>query len=113
VASYPMWVVPHFTAKEAYVSPRPRNSMNVTLVVSVLPTSVAAGSDRLFNNQDMMAKYLNAFLNLSASYALLKERYDQDAERFYNLAMQELMQLGVVPEDVPPFKQVRDEQLES
>ena len=113
VAATPLWVVPHFTNREAYVSPRPSQPMDITLTVAVLPNDVAAGSDALFNGQEMMAKYLNSFLNLSASYALLKERYDQDAERFYNLAVQELAQLGVVPEEIPPFKQVRDEQLES
>lgn len=109
----PQWVIPHFSKKEAYVTPIPTQPVQVGLVVSVLPDRLEEGSDVMFNGSEVMSKYLNSTLNLAASYALLKERYDGDAERFYQLAITELTQLGIVPEDIPPFKQVMDERREA
>jgi len=109
IAAYPLWAIPHFSDKIVYFSPRPRDPVNVTISVSVLPDPVEAGSDLLFNGEEIMERYLNVFVNLAVSFALLKERYDGDSERYYQLAVAELGALGVNIEDIPSFKRVREE----
>ena len=109
VAASPLWVVPHFAEKEAYVTPRPKRDVEVTMVASVYPDPVEDDADLLFNGQDSMQRYLSAFLNIAAAYALMKERYDGDAERYYQMGAQELAQMGISPEAIPPFEAVANE----
>lgn len=102
----PIWFILDLVNAEARVSPVPSTSTNVSLTVSILPTNLSGDSDELFDGVDAMEQYQGVVLNIAASLALLKERYDGDAERFYQFAVQELQQLGVNPQDIPPFRQV-------
>jgi hypothetical protein len=101
----PRWafVSPH--EGRVYFSPVPPLATSVTVNVSVLPTSVVGDADPLFLSERTMEKYLNPLLNFAAAYCLLKERYDGDAERFYQMGVQELGMLGVNPAMIPSLKQ--------
>jgi hypothetical protein len=55
----------------------------------------------VFNGEEVMEKYQGALLNFSAAMLLLKERYDGDAERFWQFAMQEMQMLGIDPAKIP------------
>lgn len=125
----PKWVTIDYTAKRAYAVPvggtdaelvdetlallldEDANrlifdeSFTLTGHVAVLPTDVSDGTDTLFDDQRGMDKYLNATLNLATSIALLKERYDGDAERFYQFFTTELQALGVTPETIPDMQE--------
>jgi len=104
----PLWIILDVSGDTARVSPVPTSATTVYLSVSVLPDDLASDSDELFNGVDAMEKYQGVVLNIAAALALLKERYDGDAERFYQFAMQEMGALGVKPDDIPTFQQVRE-----
>lgn len=104
----PLWVILDLPADIAYVSPAPSFAVTVYLSVSVLPTDMSADSDELFDGVEIMEKYQGTVLNFAAALALLKERYDGDAERFYQFGMQELQALGVKPTDIPSFQDLRE-----
>lgn len=106
VGKRPKWFILDVDAKRAYVSPIPHRDVTVNLRVSVLPAEVTDDSDELFNGVDAMDKYFNATINMAAMYAFHKERYDGEAERAYGWVINELQQLGVNPNAVPPFQQV-------
>ena len=113
----PKWFIVDLEARRAYVSPIP-SSTGVTLSVAVLPDDFATdGSDDaqvLFGGSSIMEKYQGALVQLAAVYALLKERYDQEAEKYYQFFMQELQAMGVNPTDIPTLGEVRsDAQLDS
>jgi len=107
----PKWFVVDLEARRAYVSPIPRNSTDVTLSVAVIPVDFATdGSDdasEVLGGSPIMEKYQGALIQLAAVYALLKERYDQEAEKYYQFFMQELQTLGVNPMDIPTFGEAR------
>lgn len=105
----PLWVILDTVAGEARITPLPTSSKTVYLTVAILPSDVSTGSDELFNGVDVMEKYQGALINIAASIALLKERYDGDAERFYQFAVQELQQMGINPQQIPPFRQLQQE----
>jgi hypothetical protein len=86
-----------------YLSPTSEAAVPVTVNVSVLPADLVGDNDQLYLGEETMEKYLNATINVAASILLLKERYDGDAERFYQFAIQDLQQLGVAPEEIPPI----------
>ena len=102
----PFWIVLDIPTATARVTPVPSTDTNVSLTVSIYPSDLSSDSDELFNGTDAMEKYQGVVLNMAASLALLKERYDGDAERFYQFAIQELQQLGISPQEIPPFRQV-------
>jgi len=104
----PLWWILDVSGDAAYVSPAPNVNTTVYLSVSILPADLVADSDELFNGVDAMEKYQGTVLNFAAALALLKERYDSDAERFYQFGMQELSNLGVKPDDVPTFQDLRE-----
>jgi len=104
----PLWIVLDVMGDSAYVTPAPQSSKTVYLTVSVLPTDMSADSDEVFDGADSMEKYQGTVINFAATLALLKERYDGDAERFYQFGMQELTSLGVKPDDIPTFQQMRE-----
>lgn len=103
----PKWVILDFDAKEGHVSPVPYRKRDIDLRVAVLPDPVEHSNDKLFNGLSVMDKYLNVTINMAAFYGLLRERFDNDAERFYGIAFKELIDLGVNPNDIPPFEEVR------
>lgn len=108
----PMWVVTDFARRRAYVSPVPVPNMEIQVAVAVHADTLVNDTQLVFNGSGPMEKYQTVLLNIAAAYALLKERYDQDAERYYQFAMQELSALGVSPEEIPTFSVVRDERRE-
>lgn len=109
-ASLPNWLV--FDAMEfrGYVTPVPTSDTTVVVAVAVLPEQLVAGIDSsayLFKNVSVMEKYQPALLQLAATYALLKERYDGDAERYYQFFVQEMQSHGVNPAAIPSLKGVK------
>jgi hypothetical protein len=109
VASRPLWLITDFSERRAYVSPIPSPAKNVYVKVAVYPDVLETDSTPLFNGIGSMEKYQSPLLNLAASYALLKERYDQDAERFYGVFAQEMQSLGFAPEEIQSFDSIRAE----
>jgi hypothetical protein len=103
----PEWLVLDLQGKRAYVTPIPRVTTTVYLTVSVFPDELTLTTDELFNGAAVMEKYQNATLQLAAMYALLKERYEGDAERYYQFAIQELQTMGINPNVIPPFQEVQ------
>jgi hypothetical protein len=77
--------------------------MAVVVNVSVLPDDLVGDGNPLFGGVQVMEKYQGALLNIAISLLLLKERYDGDAERFYQFAVQELQTVGVDPASIPPL----------
>ena len=99
----PRWVIVAPQEDRVYLAPTTVAGDAVTVFVSILPPDLALDSDPLFAGEPVMEKYQSALLNMAAFYLLLKERYDQDAERFYQFAFQELQNLGVSPAEIPPM----------
>ncbi len=105
----PSWFILDIANQKAYVHPIPRSARTMNITVSVFPDDMVDDVDYPFNNTSLMEKYQNVLLQIAATYALLKERYDGDAERYYQFAVGELNSLGVNPHDIPPFRQVARE----
>jgi len=105
----PEWFVLDLSNKLAYSYPTPKTGTQVSFTVSVLPDDISndTPSEKLFNGAEIMERYQNPLLHLSACYALLKERYDQDAERYFQFFVQEMQTLGVNPNEIPTFQEVR------
>jgi hypothetical protein len=99
----PRWVIPAPHESRVYLAPSPITPMAVSVHVSVLPDDLAGDSDQLFGGELVMEKYQGALLNIAASLLLLKERYDGDAERFYQFAVQEMQAVGLDPASIPPL----------
>lgn len=97
----PRWVIPAPHEDRVYLAPAPINPMAVTVQVSVLPADLSGDGDPLFGGVSVMEKFQGATLNIAASLLLLKERYDGDAERFYQFAVQEMQALGLDPASIP------------
>jgi len=102
----PLWIILDTMTATARVTPIPTAGTTVYVTVSILPADMSADSDELFDGVDAMEQYQGAIVNFAASLALLKERYDGDAERFYKFAVQEMQQVGVNPQEIPPFREV-------
>ena len=99
----PRWVIPAPHESRVYLAPTPVNPMAVVVNVSVLPDDLVGDGNPLFGGVQVMEKYQGALLNIAISLLLLKERYDGDAERFYQFAVQELQTVGVDPASIPPL----------
>ena len=101
----PRWLIfdPQFS--RVYVSPKPYTAMTAEVAVSILPADLVNDSDELFGGAVAMEKYQGVVLNIAAALALLKERYDGDAERFYAFAVNELQSLGFRPAEIPPLRE--------
>lgn len=102
----PKWVVVDLGLSKAYLVPTPTSDTSVEVTVSVIPNDLTSDSDKLFLGVAAMERYLGALLNFAAFYCLLRERYDGDAERFFQLATQELQAVGADPRSIPSFKEV-------
>lgn len=105
-AGTPRWIVVDAGEERVYVTPVPSTSTDITVNVAVIPPDVTVDSTELFGGALVMEQYLGALLNVAASLCLLRERYDGDAERFFQFAMQELQALGVDPARIPKFGEV-------
>jgi hypothetical protein len=105
----PEWLIMDLANRLVYPYPVPTRSTSISVTVAVLPNDLSDvnPSEQVFNGFPLMEKYQNPLLHLAASYALLKERYDQDAERYFQNFVQEMQSLGVAPNDIPTFQEVR------
>lgn len=99
----PKWAVLDVGRKRVFIIPTPLEDTEVGVNVAVMPATLESASDPLFDGVPEMQKYQGALLNLAACLALLKERYDGDAERFYAFYQQEMRDVGVDAGDLPDF----------
>lgn len=97
----PRHIIMDLQEKRVYVAPADATPRGVTIRVSVLPDDLVNDGDYLFANEPTMERYQGAALNYAACLALLKERYDGDAERFFQLAIADLQAQGIDPKDIP------------
>lgn len=102
----PLWVVLDAAERKLHVVPPLKPNTHVRLNVGVLPFDMISGSDELFQGHSQFEPYTSVVVTLAASLALLKERYEQDAERFYASAMREMQLLGATPYSIPTWEQV-------
>lgn len=100
----PRWVVLDTANSRAYLVPQPFQNTEIEVTVSVIPDEVSNEAHLLFNGNASMVKYLGAMLNVAASKLLLKERFDGEAERFFQSAIAELQSVGVDPTSIPSLK---------
>lgn len=101
----PRWVVVDVERGIAFLIPQQVGSpFPWTLTVNVIPDDVATDSGMLFLGEESMDKYISPTVLLACAYLLLQERFDGDAERFYQLALQELTMLGVDSAAIPPLQ---------
>lgn len=104
----PRWLIVDMSPSDnprtitVYVTPSPVSG-NVTarITTRVLPADLLVDADLLFNNYRPMEKYQGVVLLLACAYMLLKERFDGDAERFYQMALGELQALTPLTESIP------------
>lgn len=99
----PRWFVVDGPSRKVYFTPVPPQVVRVGVELRVLPQPLQASNDLLFNGVPTMDKYFNPLINIAASMLLLNERFENEAERFYGLAMAELRELGVASRDIPPL----------
>ena len=104
-AASPQWVAVDTASQRVYVTPKPTSSKTLNVVVAVLPDDMSLDSDEPFDGHGPMEKYQGAIVQYATVLALLKERYDQDAERFYQFFQQEMVNLGNDPASIPPMPQ--------
>lgn len=101
----PRWVIAAPQEARVYFAPVTVAGNAVSAWVSILPADLSADGDSLFGGEQVMEKYQSPLLNIAAAYMLLKERYDGDAERFYQFGVQEIQSLGVDPARIPPLRE--------
>jgi hypothetical protein len=104
----PRWVMPAINESRVYLAPVPAVPVNVTVYVSVIPADVVGDSDPLFANATTMERYQGAVINLAAALLFLKERYEQDAERFWQLGLQEMQIAGTDSRRLPPMREAEN-----
>ena len=103
--SAPRWLVVDESNGTAFlrpIPPAPFPSWNIT--ANVIPAPVQNDNDNLFLGNSSMDKYITPTVLLACAYLLLQERFDGDAERFYQLGLQELTMLGVDSTTIPPLQ---------
>lgn len=103
----PMWVVLDRESRQAQVVPALPADATLELTFGALPPDLRNGSDLLFDGQAALSIYESPVVTLAAGFALLKERYENDAERFFTLAMQNLTALGIDPYSIPLWEAVK------
>lgn len=101
----PRWLVVDERSNEAFLHPTPASPLAWSVDAHVLPGIVTVDSDPLFLGKPNMDKFINPTVLLACAYLLLQERFDGDAERFYQMALQELTMLGVDSNSIPPLQQ--------
>jgi len=100
-ATNPLWVSFDVQTNTAYVIPAPTSTFTVKGAVSVIPADLVNDADSLFGGDSTMSPYLEPLLSLSVAFALMKERYDGDAERFYSIYENQMRSLGINPDEIP------------
>lgn len=98
------WMVVDDRANVVYLTPLPDPTTSWTAKLRVVPPDLINESDEIFLGEPSMIKFLGPVINLACAYLLLQERFDGDAERFYQFALQELVQLGVDSPSIPPLQ---------
>lgn len=106
----PRWMVIDEASKELRFTPVPTILVDVDVNVRVLPDELVQDGDWLFNGVDFMDKYLETVILYAAAILFLRERYEGDAERFYNLAMVEMQRLGHAAGELPPLPTTQESQ---
>lgn len=101
----PRWVIVAPQEARVYLAPTTVAGNAVLTWVSILPPTLVGDSDELFAGSQVMEKFQSPLLNVACAYLLLKERYDGDAERFYQMAIQEIQMLGIDPARIPPLRE--------
>ncbi len=104
ISGYPKWYTFDSARRRAVVIPKPKDFVEVELAVSVLPAPLSDMTSALFNGQAIMERYVGATITYAAFLALMKER-SEDAPSFFQTFRQELMDLGVSPDQIPPIPQ--------
>lgn len=101
----PKWVIVDMADSRAYLAPVPQDPIQVEVTIATIPDDFTLGDDTapLFNGSPHMRKFLGAFVNYAAAMLLLRERFDGDAERFYQLALNDLREAGIDVKAVPPL----------
>lgn len=102
----PRWVILDTGNSRAYVAPAPKQQTEVEVVVAVTPAELTDDNDLLFSGVKSMERYQNALVNFAVAMLLLRERFDGDAERFYQFAVNELRDAGIDPTAIPPMPPV-------
>ena len=105
----PKWVFIDPVLSRVFCVPAPKLPTSVTLEVAIISPDLVDDSDILFNDTSILEKFQGAVLNYAAGLALLKERYDGDAERFIQLAHQELHLLGLESTSLPTLKELSED----
>lgn len=104
------WVFVDAFASRVWVSPAPGYEVDAAITLAVTPPALLADNERLFLGNEAMSKYLGVVLNYAAAMLLLRERFDGDAERFYQIAVNELGVLGVEPGVIPAMPRTQGPQ---
>jgi hypothetical protein len=102
ISGFPRWFTYEPRERRLRFVPAPIVSMPVQGSIPIVPARLTAPTDNaelIFGGNPDMAIYLNAMVNFACHLALLKERYDGDAERFLQLFITELQMLGVNPSE--------------
>lgn len=97
----PRWALFDTQSDQLRIIPIPNKRIHVVGNITVLPDDMEQGSDPAFNGEAAMEKYLSPMVTLAAAYAILKERYGEDVNLFYGIFREEMMALGVKPDEVP------------
>lgn len=100
----PRWLVVDERSNEAFLHPTPASPLPWSVDAHVLPGIVQVDEAPLFLGKPHMDKYITPTILLACAYLLLQERFDGDAERFYQMALQELTVLGVDATTIPPLQ---------
>lgn len=105
VALPPRWIVIDTRQSRATLYPSPHTTLLTSwfLRLRVIPWD-ATDNDELFLGRPSMEKFLVATALIACAYLLLKERFDNEAEKYYQMGVQELQILGVDSGSIPPLQ---------
>lgn len=101
----PRWLLVDERAGVGVLHPLPSVVKPWTVTANVIPPQVNQDTQELFLGSAYMDRYITPTILLACAYLLLQERFDGDAERFYQMALQELTVLGVDATTFPPLQQ--------
>lgn len=101
----PRWLVVDERAGVGVLHPIPQVVESWNVLANVIPPRVNQDTQELFLGSAYMDRYITPTILLACAYLLLQERFDGDAERFYQMALQELTVLGVDATTFPPLQQ--------
>lgn len=101
----PRWVSFQPSSRVLQIIPKPTASVTIRGAVATTPQPLTNGNDYLYDNYDYMEPYIVGTIYLAAAYALMKDR-DPDVTMFYEFFKQELIDLGIDPDDIPSIQSV-------